>query len=131
MRRACGWCGKVLPPSDEPPAPGLPADIVSHGMCEPCLARCMAEIDADAGKGAGSGERLAQRGGTRSVTGLETPPGNKSGREPGAGEVSVKDPADSPPVGGCRYGQAGRDAGRQPVTLVERRALLAPDVEEE
>ena len=54
MRRACAWCGRVLPPSDEPPAPGLPADIVSHGMCEECLAKCMKELDADAGNEAGS-----------------------------------------------------------------------------
>jgi len=56
---------------------------------------------------------LAQCGGTYPVTRLETSPGHKSGIEPGAGEVPAKAPADSPEQSGCRYGQAGQDAGRQ------------------
>jgi hypothetical protein len=47
VKRACAWCGAVLPPNDLAPAPGLPADVVSHGMCDACLAKSMAELDAE------------------------------------------------------------------------------------
>lgn len=54
MRRACAWCGRELPPSDAEPGEGIPADFISHDICGECEARINAELEADAGNGAGS-----------------------------------------------------------------------------
>lgn len=43
MKRACAWCGKELPPNDLPPAPDLPPDAASHGMCEQCKEQLAAQ----------------------------------------------------------------------------------------
>lgn len=43
-----------MEPSPEPPAPGLPPDAISHGMCPECRVRVEREIDVDAGNGAGA-----------------------------------------------------------------------------
>ena len=38
MNLRCVYCGKPLPPSDEPPAPGLPREwIAAHARCAGCL----------------------------------------------------------------------------------------------
>lgn len=44
MRRVCAWCDKELPPNDLKPAPGLPPDAVSHGMCEQCKKQLDARV---------------------------------------------------------------------------------------
>jgi len=41
MKRVCAWCGKELtPPAAEP----VPADEVSHGMCDECAHHLFAQL---------------------------------------------------------------------------------------
>ena len=112
MRRACAGCGKVLPPSDEPPAPGLPADVVSHGMCADCLAEWEASIDntpaikvgevipyeCDADAGAVTGAESASCPGPAShdtMGSRHRRPGESPGRQEGGNLAAGFPPADA------------------------------------
>ena len=35
MKRICGWCGKDMGESPDPPPPGLEGKA-THGICDPC-----------------------------------------------------------------------------------------------
>jgi hypothetical protein len=40
LAHVCGWCPKPFNP------PRLVNGVVSHGLCEPCRAQMLAEVDA-------------------------------------------------------------------------------------
>lgn len=50
MKRSCAWCGKELPPNDLQPAPELPPDTVSHGMCDQCKEQMEAQRRPEEGE---------------------------------------------------------------------------------